>query len=81
MPNLSAQEWDARAAGHRTPWPWCSTDQCVEVTDKGERVEFRSTISPARGMVSYDRAEVAQFVADVKAGRYDQYLASLPAVV
>lgn len=53
----------------------CSTGACVDIKADGDQFLFTSTISPDRGVTRYDRAEIVQFFADVKAGNWDHLLA------
>jgi hypothetical protein len=49
----------------------CSSGACVNVTEVGDGYMFSSTISGNDGAVSYTAAETAEFLDDVKAGRFD----------
>lgn len=52
----------------------CGSNACVQVTEVDDRFVFTSTIEGNDGAVRYEPAEVADFIADVKAGSYDQLL-------
>lgn len=52
----------------------CGNSTCVDIKADGDQFLFTSTISPDRGQTRYDRAEVVQFFADVKAGNWDHLL-------
>jgi transcriptional regulator with XRE-family HTH domain len=54
-----------------TPGP-CGDNTCVQVDrDAADNYLFTSTISEGKGAVTYTPAEVAAFLADVKAGKWD----------
>lgn len=50
----------------------CSHGGCVEIQDTGDTFTFVSTIEGNNGAVIYTPGEVADFLADVKAGKYDE---------
>jgi hypothetical protein len=50
----------------------CSSGACVEIQDTGDTFTFISTIEGNNGAVIYTPSEVADFLADVKAGKYDE---------
>jgi hypothetical protein len=53
--------------------PWvrpCNSNACVEVLAMDGRVFVRASENPER-MLDLERAEWEQYLADVKAGRYD----------
>lgn len=54
---------------------FCGPDNCVEITEQDGTFVATSTISPDRGAVTYDPAEVATFLRDVKNGAHDDLLA------
>jgi hypothetical protein len=59
----------------------CGTGACVALTEHPDGVDFTSTLGFDKGRVTYTRAEVAQFIGDVKAGHYDRFLEVAPATV
>jgi hypothetical protein len=59
----------------------CNSAACVAVTEHADGIDFTSTLGADKGRVTYNRAEVAQFLGDVKAGHYDRFLEAVPAAV
>jgi hypothetical protein len=51
------------------------TAQCVELSDAGAEILLRDSKNPDQGHFAFTRAEIAAFVAGVKAGEFDQYTA------
>jgi hypothetical protein len=49
----------------------CGSNACTKVTEVDGQYVFTSTINGNDGQVTYTAAEFAQFIADVKAGEYD----------
>lgn len=49
----------------------CGSGACVNVTEVDDSYVFTSTIENNDGAVSYTAGEVAGFLADVKAGLFD----------
>jgi hypothetical protein len=49
----------------------CSHGGCVQVSDSDPGFTFTSTIDGNDGAVTYTAAETANFIADVKAGKFD----------
>lgn len=75
MPNLTPDEWDAKASAARSPFP-CASNACVDIkSTEGDLLRFTSTIDRNDGFVDYTRDEVSQFITDVKDGNWDHLLA------
>jgi hypothetical protein len=53
------------------PFTGCASSHCVEVTPNGDGFDFTSTLGADKGRVTYTAAEVAAFLTDVKAGKWD----------
>lgn len=49
----------------------CASDGCVQVQETPEGFQFTSTIDGNDGAVTYTADEVSAFLADVKAGKWD----------
>jgi hypothetical protein len=49
---------------------FCASDACVEVAEHGGRIWVRDTKDTTQPSLGFDRAAWAQFVAEVKNGRY-----------
>lgn len=52
----------------------CASSGCAEVRAVGQIIQVRSSLRPW-GVAELDHAEWAQFLTDVKAGRYDHIAA------
>lgn len=50
---------------------YCPQGNCVDIERVGDNFLFISTVDGNEGSVTYTPAEVAQFLADVKAGKWD----------
>lgn len=50
-----------------------NTPNCVELADVGADVLLRDSKNPDHGHFSFTRAEIAAFVAGVKAGEFDDF--------
>jgi hypothetical protein len=47
------------------------TPNCVELADAGAEILLRDSKNPDQGHFTFTRAEIAAFVAGVKAGEFD----------
>lgn len=54
-------------------FPPCGSAACVDIEDTGTDFRFVSTLGADKGAVVYNADEVAQFFADVKAGKWDDF--------
>jgi hypothetical protein len=68
MPNIEPQGLPIRPQG----WPGdCSAGNCVDIEPNGDKFDFVSTLGADKGRTTYEASEVAAFLADVKAGKWD----------